>query len=383
MSSTRHAMTLDAAENANERHLSDPRITGINVGLLAIGRTAPTRTTDQLRAAVWLFNYARLRQRTADALADDLDMSRHEIRDALTKPDCEHLDRFVAIVSELRAHFEANLPELHETTVTKRVRRGVREAAEDGVLSLVFGPYRIGKTAPFKREFLARYMDRAIYIDCPPGNDMRGFTSAIARAMGVSTNSGKKNDHIREQIANTAASGVIDLIFIDEGQYLWPRKVELFPEKIQFLRHLWDAADFQRAANPDAHGLGFAVCATPQFASDLEAAIEGPWAAGQVEGRLRRTYTGDTLTTEEIEGIARSQAPEFSTASIAKLVAVTRASAGLLGFLTNVIGKARFIARVEERSITADLVKEAAQEMLAGTAIEKRAKETSSPALAS
>jgi hypothetical protein len=68
-------------------------------------------------------------------------------------------------------------------------------------------------------------------------------------------------------------------------------------------------------------------------------------------------------------------ADEFDEASLDQLVAVALASPGLLGFLGNVVGKIRYKARKELRSICPELVNESAREMLQGTLTEKRGKE--------
>ncbi len=379
MSSTRYLKPDSDPASAPERYMSDPLISGINVGLRYIGAVASRRTQEQTRAAVWLFNYARLSQGTADALGEKLGMSQSEIRECLTNPNAEptELVRFVDAVAKLRKEFEAGLPTPAATSVTKRVRMGIREAADCRIFSLIIGAYRIGKTYPFRDEFFRKYMDRAVFVDVPPGGDMRCFTSAFAQALGIAINSSKNNHLIAEQILATIATGVIELVFLDEAQYLWPRDTNKFPEKISFLRHCWDKLEFFRAGRSGIDqkgGLGFAACATPQFADDLNAAIEGKWAAGQFEGRLRRNFCPDTLTQDEVESIARIQAAGFPAEAIRTLVTVTMASPGLLGFLTNVIGKTRFLSEFQEVPITPGLVKEAAQEMLRGTAIERKAK---------
>lgn len=378
MSSTRYGNNPD---DAPERGLSSPLITGINIGLNVIGRVARARTVHERRCMVWVHNYARLMQLTADALSDDLGLTRVEIREALTNPTCEHMKRFCDAVTALRKKFEESLPKLVKNRVSRAVRSGMEEAYEDRVCGLIIGPERVGKSEAFLDTYLREYMDRGVLINCPEGRDMRSFISVVAAALGITASRAKKNDLIREQIFGTFYSGVVEIFCIDEMQRIWPSDLaQHFPEKIEFLRTLWDNAELTRRARrgrDGGGGLAIAGCATPQFAHDLNTALEENrrWKPGQFEGRMRRTYTPETLTEHEVAQIAKFMAPEFNEASLDQLVAVALASPGLLGFLGNVVGKIRYKARKESRAVTPDLVNESAREMLQGTLTEKRGKE--------
>jgi len=378
MSSTRTSANPD--DFSAERGLSSPLISGINIGLNVIGRVARARTTEERRCMVWLHNYARLMQLTADALASDMGMSRFEIREALTDPACQHLTRFCSAVKSLRATYESNQPQLVKNRVSRCVRSGMEEAAEDRVCGIIIGPERVGKSEAFLDTYLREYMDRGILINCPEGRDMRSFITVLAAALGIHASRAKKNDHIRDQIMATFATGIIEILCIDEGQRIWPADLaNHFPEKVEFIRTLWDNSEIQRRARrgrDGGGGLAIAVCATPQFGDDLNTAIgeNRRWKPGQFEGRMRRSTTPDTLTSQEISSIARYMAPAFDDASIEQLTTVTLASPGLLGFLGNVIGKIQYKSRKENRHISPELIAESAREMLQGTTTEKRAK---------
>lgn len=386
MSSTRYKSDNDSF--APDHSLSHARITGIAIGLNTIGRVARARTEHERHCMVWLHNYARMMQLTADSLAGDLSLTRIEIREALTDPDCQHMPKFCASVSRQREQFEAAIPRLVRNRVFRAVESGMEEAAEDKVFGLIIGPERIGKSEAFLDTYLRKYMHRGIMVNCPESRDTRSFISLIAAALGINTSRAKKNDYIREQVMATFATGVIDLLCLDEIQRAWPSDLaKNFPEKIEFLRTIWDNAELLRRARrgrDGGGGLAITGCATPQFSNDLNTAITENvrWKPGQFEGRMRRTHTPETLTEHEVRNVARSMAPEFDEPSIEQLTNITLASTGLLGFLGNVVGKIRYVARHENRAVTPDLVNESARAMLRGTITESKAKSAAAKAAA-
>ncbi len=384
MSSTRYAS--DPSDFSPERHLASAKITGINIGLNIIGRVARARTPDQRRSMVWLHNYARLRQLTADALGSELNLSHYEIRDALTNPASDSIDKFCEAVSKARSEFESNLPRLAKNRIFRKTRDAMREAHEDKIMGLVIGAERIGKSEAFLDTYLREFMDRGILISCPEGRDMRSFSVAICQALGITVNSAKKNEALREQIIGTFDTGVIEILCLDEVQRIWPTDLQRqMPEKIEFLRTLWDKAEMGRRVRRGCDaggGLAIAGCATPQFSNDLNTALEENtrWKPGQFEGRMRRTYLPDTLTQHEVREIARLVAPDFDDPALDRVTTVTLASAGLLGFLGNIVGRIRYMARTEKRPITPDLIDEASREMLRGTITERKAKDAAAKA---
>jgi hypothetical protein len=386
MSSTRYSSDPD--DFSPERHLASGLISGINIGLNTIGRVARARTEHERHCMVWLHNYARMMQLTADSLGTDLGLSLIEIREALTDPRCTHMQKFCEAVGALRTHFEASIPKLVRNRVYRAVENGIEEASDDKVFGLIIGPERIGKSEAMLDIFQRKYMHRGILFSCSESRDMRTFICDNAAPLGINVSRAKKNDSIRQQVIDIYTSGAIDTIFMDEIQRIWPSDLATqFPEKIEFMRTAWDKAELirrVRRGRDGGGGLAIIGNATPQFADDLNTAIaeNRRWKPGQFEGRMRRTYTPETLTETEVRNIARHTAPEFDEQSIERLTTVTLASPGLLGFLSNVVGKIRFKARKDNREISPDLVGEAAREMLQGTTTEKRAKEAARKAAA-
>jgi hypothetical protein len=366
-------------ENAY-RHLADSSIIGINIGLHTIGRVARNRTDRARRAMVWVHNYARMTQITADMLADDLSMPRIAIRSALSDPHSEHVEQFVRASEELRKTYEANLPTIVENTVTKSVRLAMLEGYEDRVLSLLIGPERVGKTTAFLDIFLREYMDRGVFFTVPESRNMRTFTAAWGAAMGIRVSTSKNNDQLRAQIAGAMASGIVDVVCMDEAQRTWPSDLtNSYPEKIEFERTIWDTAEINRRARAGRNsggGVGIIKSATPQFETDLITALDRNkrWKPGQFEGRMRRTHTPDTLSRAEVRAIAAHHAPEFPAPCLDLLTSVTLASPGLLGFMSNVIGKVRFMVRHESLPLSVETIKEASQRMLKGSRTEREIK---------
>lgn len=386
MSSTRHQSPSADPDTAPERHTSDPSIAGINIGLNVIGRVARNRTDPQRRAMVWIHNYALHTRLTADMLSEDLDLSRAEIRAALSDPLFPHMTKFVEKTAALRARFEAQLPRICTNRVSETVRLAMLEAYEDSVFSLCVGPERVGKTTPFFDLFLRQYMDCGIFFTSPESRDMRSYIAAWATALGITTTRAKKNDLMRDQVCKTMETGIIRLVCMDEAQRNFPTDLAgAFPEKIEFQRTVWDTAEISRRARlgrDKGGGIGIVNMVTPQFEHDLCTALDTNrrWKPGQFEGRMRRSHTPDTLTETEVRAIARHHAADFDPASIDTLVAVTLASPGLLGFLGNVIGKIRFMVRHQNKEVSPALVAEAARIMLRGTTTERKAKERAAKA---
>src|SRR5690348_6910929 len=110
MSSTRYALPNSDPDAAPERFLANAKLRGIQIGLNVITRVARVRSERERAAMIWLHNYARFQNLTADALSDELDLSKPDIRAALTDPESD-MQRFVRQVEKLRGEFEAKLDE--------------------------------------------------------------------------------------------------------------------------------------------------------------------------------------------------------------------------------------------------------------------------------
>src|SRR4051794_35271355 len=147
MSNTRYAAPNADPDAAPERFLASGKLRGIQIGLNVITRVARIRTERERSAMIWLFNYARLQNLTADSLSDELDLSKPEMRAALTDPDAD-LTRFVRQVEAVRKTFEAGLKPLVDTEPTKIVRSGLAMALKHKKIVDVIGFTRIGKSVP-------------------------------------------------------------------------------------------------------------------------------------------------------------------------------------------------------------------------------------------
>lgn len=361
------------------RTQANKRLHGIGIGLNDICRVARVHQGPMQRAMIWLHNFARLINMTADSLREELNLTGTEIRIALTDVNYNNQSTFIKHVENLRAEFESSLPDLVENRITHQVRLGILEAVEDRVFSEIIGPHRIGKSEPFLDEYLRKYMDCGIIFNCPAENDYRSFLHSMGQTMGVSVVATKRSNQLSVQMLDIFRTGGIKLIAIDEGQRLWPKDLTKNPLRMEYLRDAWDAGEMSRRARrgrDQGGGIGIAVCATPQFSDCMIEMLETNkrWKPGQLDGRMRRTHLPETLTESEMTAIAKFHAPEFTAPALRKVVNVALASPGLLGFLFNLIGKVRFMNRHEGFAINEDTVKEAGKRMLAGTAIEKAAK---------
>ena len=174
MSSTRYAPTEAASENAPERFLASGKLRGINIGLNVITRVARIRTERERAAMIWLHNYARLQNLTADALSDELDLSKPDIRAALTDPDAD-IARFVRQVEALRKKFEAGIDDLVQTKPTKILNEGMALALKRKVPVEIVGLTRMGKTVPAFDWYQRHAMDRGVFFTCPPDESERNF----------------------------------------------------------------------------------------------------------------------------------------------------------------------------------------------------------------
>src|ERR1041384_8088200 len=155
---TRYASTPEGSESAPERFLASGKLRGINIGLNVITRVARVRPERERKAMIWLHNYARLENLTADALSDELDLSKPDIRAALTDPDFD-LSRFVRQVEALRKKFEDGLPDLVQTKSTKILNEGLHMAKKMLKPIEVIGLTRMGKSIPGFNWYLRNRME--------------------------------------------------------------------------------------------------------------------------------------------------------------------------------------------------------------------------------
>lgn len=376
MSSTRYATSAAASEAAPERFLASGKLRGIQIGLNVITRVGRVRTPRERSAMIWLHNYARLQNLTADALSEELDLSKVEIRAALTDPEAD-LARFVRQVEPLRARFEASLPALAEIEPTRVVREGLAMALKRRKIVEIIGATREGKTVPALDWFRRHAMDRGIYFDCPVEETDRDYYFAFLAALGISTATSKKNSQATPQIRSCFGRGMIELIVVDEAHRLWPTDIKSKPKRIEFLRSLHDMH------NPAQ--IGVAVITTPQHTISMNIALDPKrgnerWAPGQWEGRAIPYHLPEIVSDADLRAVARHHAPDFAEGMIDALVMHAKATAGFCGAMVNAIELARDKAEARGlKKVTSDLLLEAQRQMTAGTKIAQLAKAIGRP----
>jgi hypothetical protein len=361
MSSTRHAPPGSDPDAHPERFLSSTKIAGINIPMSHVVRVARDRTDKERKAMIWLTNYARLRNLTADALSDEIDLSKADIRTALTDPYAE-LARFVRQVRILRDRFETTIPVMYKSEVFTTVTDGIRFAAQEIAPVEIIGKTRLGKTDCARPEFL-RMMDRALWVDCPEDESDRTLLFDFARALGISTGGGKKACQLRPQIKACFGPGRIEVVFIDEAHRLWPADIRTKPKRVEFIRSLYDGEH-----------ASVIVLATPQYCESMNQCIEKSerWSPGQWDGRVIRFHLDDTMPDHDLRGIALHHEPRLTEDSLSLLITTAKARDGYAGAMVNVIRIARF--RANGAPITAEIIRGAIKQQAKGSRIEALAK---------
>lgn len=363
MSNTRTAPP--GAEPSNTARLASSKLMGIKVGLNIVAQVARVRSDDERAAMLWLTNYAHLQDLTADALGEELDMEKAEIRRALTDPDAD-LSRFVRQVEALRAKFEAAIPKLANTKVKRKIANAVKFATS-GTPQIVeiVGKTRMGKTDSARAEYLKR-LDHAVWLHCPSASTEKDFLNALGRACGIGVGStGLKNTQLRPKIEGCFGARRMRLLFVDEGHRLWPTDLKSQPSRIEFLRDLWEL-----------HGVSVIILATPQYSEALASAMESNprWSPGQWDGRVQRSHLADTMDRADLEAVARHHAPGFGDELIAKLVEQAESSEGFCGVMVKAIQRVNFMAAEQERPVDLKMLETAQAELARGTRLEQLAK---------
>jgi hypothetical protein len=373
MSSTRYAPNGADPDAAPERFLASGKLRGIQIGLNVITRVGRVRTPRERSAMIWLHNYARLQNLTADALSDELDLNKPEIRAALTDPEAD-LARFVRQVEIVKQKFEADLPALADIKPARKVREGLTMALQRKKIVEIVGLTREGKTAPALDWFRRHAMDRGIYLNCPSDQTERSFILEFARVLGIGATTSKKASQITPQIRGCLGKGMIELIVMDEGHHLWPLDSKAKPSRIEFLRSLYDLH------NPAQ--IGVVVITTPQHTISMNLALAKNlrWAPGQWEGRAIPFHLPDIVSDADLRAVAKHHASDFSDGMIEALVLHAKATAGFCGAMVNAIELARF--KTEARGLTKvtdNILLEAQKQMTAGTRIAQMAKAIAKP----
>lgn len=364
MSSTRYASVTANPDDAPERHLSSGRLRGISIGMNIVARVARVLPEAERSAMLWLTNYAHKRDITADALSEELDLDKAEIRRALTDPDADRA-RFVRQVAILRSKFETEIGKLYSSTVLRKVRNAVKFAMGDAPQIVeIIGKTRIGKTFCAKVEFLKR-MDHAVWLHCPNPGAEREFLGELADALGVSSGNALKSHQVIQKINSCFGKNRLRLLFVDEGHRLWPADLRHQPKRIEFLRDLWEKL-----------GVSVIILATPQYSESLAQAMEDNprWAPGQWDGRVQRFHLSDTMSDEDLAGIARHHLPDGTEAMIDQLVLQAKSSEGFAGSMVKAIQRAKFMASMDNETLGLEHIKKAQAELAKGTRIETLAK---------
>ncbi len=371
MSSNHHAPAGADLDAAPERYLSHSSVCGIHIGLHVICRIARALPEPDGRAMIWLHNYARLRRLTADALCTEAGLTMAHIRAALTDPElaADERDCFTAAVQVLRAKFEATIPALYLSQPTQTVAKAFRFALRHKKLVEVIGLNRTGKSESARVQYW-RNLDRCVWFDVPAEESDRDFYAGLAEELGIAAarNTRSRCNQLRLQIAAVFGSGLIDTLILDEAHNLWPTNPEAKPKRLEFAR-----------VNIHRDGaVGIVVLATPQFSTSLQKVMdESPrFAPGQYDGRVVRYHLQETMSDEDLAGVARWHAPEFSDEMIAQLVLGAKAQEGFCGLMVNMILLAREQAEDDGRkAVTLADVKTAGAMMARGSRIERLAKE--------
>lgn len=357
---TRHAQPGSDPNASPERYLASSKIRGINIGLNIVCRIGRAHPIDTARALIWLTNYSLLKRTTADQLSELLDLDKAEIREALTNPDAD-ASRVVKRVDVFRSEFQSGLSELVPTSTFQTTSEAFNMAVKRRVIAEVNGPNRSGKTQAAEYHFL-RNLDRCIWVDCPHDEIDRSFYWAFARALGVNFGAGKKTAQIVPQLTETFATGLIDLIIVDEAQDIWPSRLELKPKRVEFLRSIHDLKP---------HGVSLLLLSTIQAADALREALQvnTRWAPGQWQGRRIPYHLPDFMPHRDLIAVAKHYAPDWSPAMLEVIVDAAASSDGLLGFMVHTIELAHDKAEIRGSKVTGEIVVEAVEQMIHRTNI--------------
>lgn len=359
MSSTRHA--APGAEFSAERGLSSPKLSGINIGLNIVVRVAMAHTEPMRRAMIWLANYAAIHRSTADALAERLGLTKGDIRGALTDPEFEHPELFVERVTKFRREWEATLPALVETEVTREVGRAMNYALKKTKMIEIVGKTRMGKSESARLHWL-RHLDRCLWFECPEDDTERGFFYELAAALGIGVSSAKKTGLFRAQCKVCFGPGGIECLIVDEAHRLWPSDVKSKPKRVEFLRSIY----------ADGRGCSVVIIGTPQHTDSLNTSLDlaGRWAPGQYEGRVVRFHLAETMTKADLRAVAAHHGPEAGPDVVEALVEQALATQGYCGAMVETIG----LAREVYGDLSMDSVTRAQLQQARGSRIEAMAK---------
>lgn len=369
MPTTRYSDNPD--DFSPERKLASGKLRGISIGLNIVARVARVLPDAERGAMLWLANYATLRDLTADALSEELDLDKAEIRRSLTDPEADR-ERFCRQVAAVRAAFEKALPALANTAVKRKVTNAIKFADGEPQIVEIVGKTRTGKTVAAHGEYLRR-MDRAAWLHCPAHGTDRDFLYALCQSLGVSFSSATKVNQVIPKIEACFGPNRLRMLFVDEGHRLWPNDLRREPKRIEFLRDLWERL-----------GVSVVILATPQYSESLAQAMDDNprWAPGQWDGRVQRFHLSDTMSDADLTAVAGHHLDKLETPPcgnvrvqiIAQLVEQARSSEGFAGAMVKAIQRATFMAQMEGKALELAHIKSAQAELARGTRIEQLAR---------
>jgi hypothetical protein len=257
-------------------------------------------------------------------------------------------------VEKLRKNLRLQLDAPVRTKCYTILEEGLALAKKRKVPVEVVGHTRTGKSVPAFNWYLRNAMDRGIWVKAPSDETDRTFLFAIADKLGISTTGGKKVGQLRPQIISCFGKGMIEMIIVDEGHFLWPADKKAKPKRLEFLRELFDLHIPSQIA--------VVILATPQFTRSMNEALRDSsrWAPGQWDGRVIRYHFPDTMSDADLRAVAEHHAPDFSSDMIEKLVMHAKATHGFCGAMVNAIMLAREKAELRgSKRVTAEILREA------------------------
>jgi hypothetical protein len=310
----------------------------IHIGMNTTVRATRERPRQERDAIRWLGAYIKRERLTAEDVCDKLDADVRSIRAALTDPAAD-VKRLGGKIESMRAVLDANLRAPAPTAFFKAAKKAFDFAVAKGALVEFIDLTRTGKTTIADWLHLT-HLHRCGYVDTPQTVSYHSFIVAIAKGLGISVSSGKKGKKtpmLEEQIDATLGANGIDILIFDEGHYLWPINLKRKPERVEYVRKLWDRMKRK---------LSILVLSTPQAIFNSNQALQSAqrWSPGQWEGRINRFHPPRKVDRADVELVARWHCLDGNDDVIRALAAYAESSPGFYGAMTNVLDRARFEA---------------------------------------
>jgi hypothetical protein len=225
------------------------------------------------------------------------------------------------------------------TAIGGRVQESLEYARDAKGLVLVKGFARTGKSFA-AQAWCDSNPGVARFVEVPPGSSDIEFFRAIGAALGVSVNLNLKAHQIRERVEDVLWTGQIALV-MDEGHRCWPEGS--YRDALPF-RVTW----MMQAANKN---VPVVIITTEQFFKNQARVVKKTgWADAQLIGRILHTEAlPDSLSDEDLQGVATSMLPKVGAKGIDLLIEYAKSSGRYLGGLCAAVKRAQFIARRNQR----------------------------------